>query len=184
MKRQASRVMWWHRLPHKRPSGQHRRNGEARVELGPEAQSKIYEKSSIDLAMRDAFRKMRHFLMTTKGLSEDEAISLMSVAVDFGVTQVVDGNWGVHAIIKEEPLRRRLAGYGQAPADLGRCAAATLDCRPWHGYIGGRQGGPWIEVTSGCSAKPAGAVPSRSRARAKSAAGYPASSSSFSAGSC
>ena len=41
------------------------------------------------------------FLMTTKGLSEDEAISLISVAVDFGVTQVVDGNWGVHAIIRK-----------------------------------------------------------------------------------
>jgi acetamidase/formamidase len=53
----------------------------------------------VDKAMRDAFRKMRHFLMTTKGLSEDEAISLMSVAVDFGITQVVDGNWGVHATI-------------------------------------------------------------------------------------
>jgi acetamidase/formamidase len=71
------------------------------AELGADAQSKIYEKSSVDLAMKDAFRKMRHFLMTTKGLSEDEAISLMSVAVDFGVTQVVDGNWGVHAIIKK-----------------------------------------------------------------------------------
>ena len=71
------------------------------AELGPDAQSKIYEKSSVDLAMRDAFRKMRRFLMTTKGLSEDEAISLMSVAVDFGVTQVVDGNWGVHAIIRK-----------------------------------------------------------------------------------
>jgi acetamidase/formamidase len=39
--------------------------------------------------------------MTTKDLSEDEAISLISVAVDFGVTQVVDGNWGVHAIIRK-----------------------------------------------------------------------------------
>ena len=39
--------------------------------------------------------------MTTQGLSEDEAISLMSVAADFGVTQVVDGNWGVHASIKK-----------------------------------------------------------------------------------
>ncbi len=44
---------------------------------------------------------MRHFLMTTQGLSEDEAVSLMSVGVDFGVTQVVDGNWGVHAIVKK-----------------------------------------------------------------------------------
>jgi len=52
-------------------------------------------------ALKDAFRKMRRFLMTTKGLSEDEAISLMSIAVDFGVTQVVDGNWGVHAVIKK-----------------------------------------------------------------------------------
>ena len=70
-------------------------------ELGPTAQQTIYEKSSVDLALKDAFRKMRAFLMTTKGLSEDEAIALMSIAVDFGVTQVVDGNWGVHAIIKK-----------------------------------------------------------------------------------
>ena len=61
----------------------------------------IYEKSSIDLALKDAFRKMRAFLMKTKGLTEDEAISLISIAVDFGVTQVVDGNWGIHAIIKK-----------------------------------------------------------------------------------
>jgi acetamidase/formamidase len=69
--------------------------------LGSTAQSEIYKKSSVDLALRDAFRKMRHFLMTTQGLTEDEAISLLSVAVDFGVTQVVDGNWGVHAVVKK-----------------------------------------------------------------------------------
>jgi acetamidase/formamidase len=71
------------------------------ADLGEKAQQQIYEKSSVDGAMRDAFRKVRHFFMTTKGLSEDEAISLTSIAVDFGVTQVVDGNWGVHAIIKK-----------------------------------------------------------------------------------
>ena len=70
-------------------------------ELGETAQQDIYSQSSIDKAMRDAFQKMRHFLMTTQGLSEDEAISLMSVATDFGVTQIVDGNWGVHGIIKK-----------------------------------------------------------------------------------
>ena len=70
-------------------------------ELGASAQQDIYAKSSVDLALRDAYRKTRHFLMTTQGLSEDEAISLMSVATDFGVTQVVDGNWGVHAILKK-----------------------------------------------------------------------------------
>ena len=71
------------------------------ADLGANAQSDIFAKSSIDLAMRDAFRKMRGFLMRTKGLTEDEAISLISVAVDFGITQVVDGNWGVHAIIRK-----------------------------------------------------------------------------------
>jgi acetamidase/formamidase len=77
------------------------------ADLGPDAQSKIFEKSSVDLALRDAFRKMRHFLTSTQGLSEDEAISLMSVAVDFGVTQVVDGNWGVHAIVKKSIFPER-----------------------------------------------------------------------------
>lgn len=70
-------------------------------ELGPDAQNQVFQKSSVDLALRDAYHKMRHFLMTTQGLNEDEAISLMSVAVDFGITQVVDGNWGVHALIKK-----------------------------------------------------------------------------------
>lgn len=50
--------------------------------------------------MRGAFRKARRFLMTTPGLSEAEAILLLSVGVDFGIAQVVDGNQGVHAIIK------------------------------------------------------------------------------------
>jgi acetamidase/formamidase len=71
------------------------------ADLGAKAQSEIYAKSSVDLALRDAFRKMRHFLITAQGLTEDEAVSLMSVGVDFGVTQVVDGNWGVHAIVKK-----------------------------------------------------------------------------------
>ena len=71
------------------------------AELGAKAQSDIYGKSSTDLALRDAFRKMRRFLMTTQHLSEDEAVSLMSIAVDFGITQVVDGNWGIHALVRK-----------------------------------------------------------------------------------
>ncbi|HTN14338.1 MAG TPA: acetamidase/formamidase family protein [Sphingomonadaceae bacterium] len=70
-------------------------------ELGEDAQSEVYKRASIDSAMRDAFRKARRFLMTTKNLSEDEAISLLSVAVDFGISQVANGNWGVHAIIRK-----------------------------------------------------------------------------------
>lgn len=71
------------------------------AELGADAQNSIFSKSSLDLALKDAFRKMRHFLMHTQHLSEDEAVSLMSIGVDFGVTQVVDGNWGVHAVVKK-----------------------------------------------------------------------------------
>ena len=78
-------------------------------EFGDKARSAIYEKSSLDPAMRDAFHKTRRFLMTAKGLTEDEAISLMSVAVDFGVTQVVDGNWGVHAVIRKSLFAGRPA---------------------------------------------------------------------------
>ena len=71
------------------------------TDAGGAAQSEIFAKSSVDLAVRDAFCKMRSFLMRAKGLTEDGAILLMSVAVDFGITKVVDGNWGVHAIIKK-----------------------------------------------------------------------------------
>lgn len=71
------------------------------AEFGAKGQSEVYAKSSLDLAMKDAFRKARRFLMSVHGLSEDEAIAVMSGAVDFGVTQVVDGNWGVHAVVRK-----------------------------------------------------------------------------------
>lgn len=70
-------------------------------ELGRYAQSEIYRKSSIDLALRNVFRAARRFLMEHYGMQEDDAVALMSLAVDFGVTQVADGNWGVHAVIKK-----------------------------------------------------------------------------------
>lgn len=76
-------------------------------ELGAQAQSEVYNRSSLDEAMRDAFRKVRRYLMTAHQLDEDEAVSLMSVAVDFGVTQVADGNWGVHAVIPKSIFRKR-----------------------------------------------------------------------------
>jgi acetamidase/formamidase len=48
--------------------------------------------------------KSRRFLVQAQDLDEDEAISLISVGGDFGVTQVVDGNWSVHAVIPKRPL--------------------------------------------------------------------------------
>ncbi|MEH6499710.1 MAG: acetamidase/formamidase family protein [Pseudoalteromonas distincta] len=80
------------------------------AELGPNAQTQVYKNSSMEAAMRDAFRKTRHYLMKEHQLSEDEAISLISVAVDFGITQVVDGNLGVHAIIRKAIFPDYLSG--------------------------------------------------------------------------
>ena len=80
------------------------------AEFGAKGQSEVYAKSSLDLAMKDAFRKARRFLMSAQGLGEDEAIALLSAAVDFGVTQVVDGNWGVHAV-----LSKRLFQHSPVP---------------------------------------------------------------------
>jgi acetamidase/formamidase len=71
-------------------------------ELGRYAQSEIYKKSSVDLALRNAFRATRKFLMKHYRLSEDEAVALISLGVDFGITQVADGNWGVHAIVRKK----------------------------------------------------------------------------------
>ncbi len=41
-------------------------------------------------------------LMETFELSEDEAVSLVSIGGDFGVTQVAGGHWDVHAIIRQK----------------------------------------------------------------------------------
>jgi acetamidase/formamidase len=69
------------------------------AELGEDAQTKIFEQSSLDPALKDCSTKLRDFLMNGMNLTEDEAYSLITVAGDFAITQVVDGNWGVHGII-------------------------------------------------------------------------------------
>jgi acetamidase/formamidase len=75
-------------------------------QIGPTAQQDVARLATLDAAMLDAFRKLRRFLMQVHGLTEDDAIALMSVATDFGVTQVVDGNLGVHAILKKRLFPR------------------------------------------------------------------------------
>lgn len=53
----------------------------------------------LNQAMRNASLEMLRLLTEQHGLSRDDAYSLMSVAADFAVTQVVDGRQGVHARI-------------------------------------------------------------------------------------
>jgi acetamidase/formamidase len=53
--------------------------------------------ADLDEAMRQAALRMVAFLGSRFGLSRDDAYSFISVACDFGVTQVVDQRMGVHA---------------------------------------------------------------------------------------
>ena len=63
----------------------------------------------LDGAMHAAAHHMLEFLTAGRGLSRQDAYSLMSVAVDFAVTQVVNGTKGVHA---------RLARHILPPGDV------------------------------------------------------------------
>jgi acetamidase/formamidase len=53
----------------------------------------------LNVAMREASLNMLSLLHDHVGLSKNDAYSLMSVAADFSVTQVVDGRQGCHARI-------------------------------------------------------------------------------------
>jgi hypothetical protein len=59
----------------------------------------IFGDSSINKAMMNAFTQTRNFVMNEYGLTEAEAWTIITQGVDFGMTQVVDGNWGVHGIV-------------------------------------------------------------------------------------
>jgi acetamidase/formamidase len=53
----------------------------------------------LNLAMKAAARRLLEFLVAQRGLTRDDAYSLISVAADFAVTQVVDIRQGVHGAI-------------------------------------------------------------------------------------
>ena len=55
---------------------------------------------------RIAVRDMIDFLVDQKHLSRDEAYMLTSVAVDVDITQLVDGNVGVHAMCPKRIFTR------------------------------------------------------------------------------
>ncbi len=59
---------------------------------------------SLDAAMRMAAEQMLDLLVSRGGFTRDEAYSLASVAIDLGVTQVVDGTVGCHAAVADALL--------------------------------------------------------------------------------
>jgi acetamidase/formamidase len=58
--------------------------------------------ADLDTAMHDCAQQMLYFLTTHKNMSQDDAYSLMSTAVDFGITQVVDQKLGCHAALPKQ----------------------------------------------------------------------------------
>jgi acetamidase/formamidase len=55
--------------------------------------------TDLEEAMKMAIRETVGFLVETQGLTREDAYALSSIAVDFEVTQVVDGVKGIHAMI-------------------------------------------------------------------------------------
>jgi acetamidase/formamidase len=58
----------------------------------------------LDEAAKDAVREMITVLGEMKALSRNEAYSLMSLACDVRITQLVNGNKGVHAMMPKSVL--------------------------------------------------------------------------------
>jgi acetamidase/formamidase len=56
-------------------------------------------------ATKQAVRETIDFLVTTRGLSRDDAYMLASVACDVAITQLVDGTLGVHVMIPKGIFR-------------------------------------------------------------------------------
>ena len=57
---------------------------------------------AVKIALRDAIQ----FISKTKGLTPENAYSLSSLAVDLRVTQIVDGNKGIHAMIPKAIFKK------------------------------------------------------------------------------
>jgi acetamidase/formamidase len=56
----------------------------------------------VKIALRDAIQ----FIVKAKGLTPDDAYALASIAVDLRVTQIVDGNKGIHAMIPKAVFKK------------------------------------------------------------------------------
>jgi acetamidase/formamidase len=55
----------------------------------------------LDLAMKQALREMIAFIVSRANLSAADAYQLCSLAVDFRVTQTVNGEKGVHGMLRK-----------------------------------------------------------------------------------
>jgi acetamidase/formamidase len=63
--------------------------------------------TSLVVATKTAVREMVKFLQETKGITQTQAYQAASMAADLRITQLVDGNVGVHMMIAKSYLRPR-----------------------------------------------------------------------------
>jgi acetamidase/formamidase len=61
----------------------------------------------LTVATQIAVHEMLDFLVTTQGLSREEAYVLSSIAADFEITQLVDGKKGVHGMIAKSIFTKK-----------------------------------------------------------------------------
>ena len=110
----------------------------------------IYGASSIDGAAKNTFAQARKFLMAKYELTDDEATTYITQAVDFGMTQLVDGNWGMQAEIPKAVFEEAL-GADAAPgvaADLGPPDLALSSATVHWGYFSKNEA-PVLTVVDG-----------------------------------
>jgi acetamidase/formamidase len=60
----------------------------------------------LNQAAKIATREMLNFVVETKGVPRDDALMLLSAAMDLRVTQIVDGTKGVHAMLPKAIFHR------------------------------------------------------------------------------
>ncbi|MEP7026701.1 MAG: hypothetical protein ABJB47_23425 [Actinomycetota bacterium] len=62
--------------------------------------------SDLNVAMGDAVDAMVTWIQSLYGLSKAAALAVASHTVDLRVTQVANDVWGVHALLRDDVLRR------------------------------------------------------------------------------
>ena len=84
----------------------HKRAGAAPLLAWPRAESASHfismgMNADLDLAMKQALREMIAFICARSNLSRQQAYQFCSLAVDFRVTQTVNGEKGVHGLLRK-----------------------------------------------------------------------------------
>ncbi len=84
----------------------HKQVGTTPALLYPRAESPTHYitmgmNEDLDIAMKTALREMIAFICARSNLSREEAYQFCSLAVDFHVTQTVNGEKGVHGLLKK-----------------------------------------------------------------------------------